>query len=112
MKIESGKWYRMRNGEKAWIAGKCCDNIHWLGTRLNGGHDNWYNGGSSTLLGEHKYDLISLWEEPKATQLPEKIALGTVWEYYTNEIKLSIEAQAINQLIDYCESLEKRLGAK
>lgn len=105
-KIEAGRWYKMRNGGKAYVAGivpkelqaKYC--VHgFIESRKNGDGDSWMSNGEYK---EYKYmddyDLISLWEEPNEVKLPEKV-----------ENAFNPTERRINQLIDFCESLQARV---
>lgn len=124
MKIEAGKWYKMRNGEKAYVAAitkGLFDNyqpvIGYYSTEGGG-----YNPTCWTINGIYmsglikNQDLISLWEGPTQVKLPEKLRLfnpeltfGQKGEMKASLCNVEISYDRINQLIDYCESLQTQI---
>lgn len=72
MKIEAGKWYKMRNGNPAFV-GYAIEGIEWPMQGYRAGMDKsfgattaWKADGQSSVPAGSYYDLIEEWKEPKA----------------------------------------------
>lgn len=111
-KIEAGRWYKMRNGEKAWINSIVQDRYYpFLGAMLNKGQQipmRWASANHYYSGGESCYDLISLWQEPNEVKLPEKMREPDTWTIENNLCDAAARVD-INQIIDFCESLQVRV---
>ena len=71
MKIEAGKYYRTRDGNKACVAGKNGfakehHDVYWLGSFEDDCSKSWCIGGSYVDHEESDDDLVAEWVEPKA----------------------------------------------
>ncbi len=113
MKIEAGKWYKMRNGERAYIIGIKPEgmqndyNLVGVYEDRNTHHlSSWLLKGTSSCY--RSLDIISLWEEPtKPVELPEKLSRESFSQYKIKVDGLDIiEAvnpleKAINAIFDY-----------
>lgn len=71
MKIEVGKYYKMRNGVRAFVAAKLPEDgalETFIGTH---GRDNfrWFNDGKVVGYSTDFYDIIEEWREPKKVKI-------------------------------------------
>jgi len=69
MKLEAGKFYKTRDGHKAYIAGKHFDStipypiVGWI--ENEDCPQTWKPDGVFTLSGNAEYDLVAEWREPE-----------------------------------------------
>lgn len=71
MKIEAGKYYKMRNGEKAYVAGVNPDNskiMCCVGWDVSG-NQSWTIDGRFSLAETCDFDIIEEWREQKKVKI-------------------------------------------
>lgn len=91
MKIEAGKYYRKRSGDKAYVAARLPMVLgggeRWVGSYTDEGDSGtwqatyWYEGGYYSKKPGNNMDLVEPWDdEPAAEPKPEKPQVQK-WEY-------------------------------
>lgn len=104
LKIEAGKCYRTRDGEKAHVLGIRSDLVTYpvLGY-IDGEPSNrvWTMSGRSDIHAENHFDLISEWKEPRK---------GEVWvNIYTTD-QVTNHTHATREDADHAASYGNRLA--
>lgn len=106
-KIEAGRWYKTRDGQRVYIIGNLPENgieVMWAGW-VDRKYLTWFSDGAyEPLCGVHSNDLLSLWQEPNEVKLPEKMDIEGIPPEHLVHI-----CNAINDLVDFCESLQARV---